>query len=266
MQRQVPLLLIILAFHTSTGLRCINNCEQNFNISQPFNGFDNRCGRPVEDAYQCYVKMQFFFHLDEVTMHFITGLSTNQDFIRIEPNRTQHFSYQIEYACDNFDDCARTFAEKKMIQMKEKAYNISSIFNDFDVLLSRTDTSKELTCYDGNWATNLCSTPDKLCYLEHHQISDTTDASSCPQEFNNPTVNVIVNDQGYGAGLFVRCSRHLCNTAETVNTVKQILFKHQITDKNGRTRSWTTSEGKIAIGVFFHIVPALLLICIINFM
>ncbi len=253
-------------FHTSTGLRCINNCEQIFNISQPFNGFAYGCGRPVEDAYACYVKMQFFFHLDEVIFRFSTGSSNNQDFIRIEPNQTKHFSYQIEYGCANFDHCARVFAEKKMIEMKEKAFNVSDILNDFDTLLSRTDTNKELTCYDGNRTTDLCSSPDKLCYLEHYQISNKTNRLSCPQTFINPTVNVIVNDQGDSAGLYVRCSRHLCNTAEIVNEAKQILFKHQITDKNGRTRSWAANTGINPIGVFFNIVSALLLICMINFM
>ncbi len=103
----------------------------------------------------------------------------------------------------NLDDCARVFAEKKMIEMKEKAYNVSEILNDFDTLLSHTDTSKELTCYDGNRTTDLCSSPDKLCYLEHDQIGNKTNRLSCPQIVINPTVNVIVNDQGDSAGLYV---------------------------------------------------------------
>jgi tetrahydromethanopterin S-methyltransferase subunit F len=266
MEMQVPLLLIILVFHTSAGLRCIKNCKQIFNISQPFNDSSYRCGRPAENARLCYVKMEFFFHLDEVTMLFTIDPSINHDFIRIEPGRAKQFSYQIGYACTDFDDCARTFAEKKMIEMKEKPYNISSIHDDFDVLLGRSDTSKELICYDGNQTTNLCSAPDKLCYLEHHQITNVTDTSSCPKEYNYFTASVVVRDQGNGAALLVRCSRDLCNTAETVNAVKQVLFKHQITDKNGRTRSWTTNTGIISIGVLFNIVLALLLICMINFM
>ncbi|CAF1159088.1 unnamed protein product [Rotaria sp. Silwood1] len=264
MQTQVPPLLLILIFHTSASLICTHNCEQTFNISQPFNGFGHSCGRPVENAYRCYVKMQFFFHLNEVTTFLETDTSSDQDFIRIEPNRTKHFFYQIAHGCNHSDDCARIFAEKKMIEMKEKAYDVTYILNDFDSLLSRTDTNQELTCYDGNRTTDQCSTPDKLCFLEHNQISDETNALSCPQEYINPTVNIIVNDEGVGARLYVRCSRRLCNTAETVNEVKHILFKHKITDKNGRTRSWTTNIGITPIGVSFKIILALLFICIVN--
>jgi len=187
-----------------------------------------------------------------VTTVFNTTRLSDKDFINIALNTTQYFSYHIEHGCDNFDDCAGVFAEKKMIEMKEKTYNVSYILDDFDNLLSSTDTSKGFTFYDRNRITDNCSSPDKLCYLRHNQINDGTDAVGCPRGFGISPVNVAVHDQGYSVELSFHCSRRLCNTIETMNKVKNILFKYNITDKNGRTRSWPTNIGITSIGVSSH--------------
>ncbi len=81
-------------------------------------------GTDVDAQWKMHIgamwKWNIFFYLDKVTTVFNTTRLPDKDFINIAPNTTQYFSYHIEHGCDNFDDCAGVFAEKKMIKMNEK--------------------------------------------------------------------------------------------------------------------------------------------------
>lgn len=231
--------LLLSLLDLAGGLRCTDSCSVTYSMNEPLTVPSN-CSHIT--ATRCLVKLLFWY--DRGTYHVsFSGISfhdihidDNRHFVMIEAVGNRFFSYDIHYICKESDDCARTYAEEKIMQMTKHSYNIANIYSDLQELLyDKSSLSANLACFDNHDSIQQCAVPgvsgscqvvDDLTKFKFHR-------RLCLHS-NYPSASVNVFDSGSVAMMTVRCNRMLCNGPLTMGAVKRILYHHNITDLNGR--------------------------------
>jgi hypothetical protein len=208
-------------------------------MSQPF-VLPTNCKRI--SAHCCSVKLLFWYDRRNYTVTF-TGdsehdnyVTDNRYFIMIETANKNFFSYDIHHVCKESDDCARLFAEQKILQMIKRSYNISSIYSDLQRILNdKSALSKNLACFDMNDVVRQCTIPGMSgsCQIIDDLIKHKFYRRLCLQSAHQ-SASVNIYDSGSFAVMTVKCNRMLCNGPLTITAVKKILTYHNITDVHGR--------------------------------
>jgi hypothetical protein len=146
------------------------------------------------------------------------------------------FSYDINYVCKEKDDCARSFAEKKIMEMTQRVFNISNIYSDLQqILYQKAFLSEDLACFDTNEAIRQCAVSGMIssCQIVDDLVKNKLHRRSC-QRSTQESANVHVYDAGSFAMMTVKCNRMLCNGPLTIEAVKKVLNHYNITDIHGR--------------------------------
>jgi hypothetical protein len=193
-------------------------------------------------ANRCSVKLLFWYNNRNYSVIF-TGdplndnhVADNRHFIMIETANNKFFSYDIHHVCRETDDCARIFAEQKIIQMTKRSYNMSNIYSDLRrVLHQKAALSKDLACFDMNDAVRQCTIPgiSGSCQIIDDLIKHKFHRRLCLHSAQE-SASVNIYDSGSFAMMTVKCNRMLCNGPVTIATVRKILQYYNITDANGR--------------------------------
>jgi hypothetical protein len=234
------LLILLLSFvNLAYNLQCIHNCSMIYHMHQPFI-LPSNCNRI--SANRCLVKLVFWYGRSNYSVTF-TGESLhdshvgdNRHFIMIETATNKFFSYEIQHACKETDNCARIFAERKIIQMTKRSYNISGIYSDLRRLLHEDSTlSENLACFDMNEAVRQCTVPGTSgsCQIIDDLIKHKFHRRLCLQSAQE-SASVNIYDSGSFAMMTVKCNRMLCNGPLTIAAAKKILQRYNVTDANGR--------------------------------
>jgi hypothetical protein len=184
-------------------------------------------------AEKCDVilKFQFDNHHYAVTFEADNWDYTNEFIATVERSidKRTYFSYTIVYECNNQDDCARQFAQKKIIEMINHSFDIDDVTNDIMSLLPDTGTNTTVVCYDSEKNVDQCSnvTHRYLCQISD-VITSKKISQSCTYKQSSSVFSVNMQDLRYYAKFDFDCSRSLCNNVSMLQTVKQIMFKHNI--------------------------------------
>ncbi len=233
------LVLFVSIFNVGYSLQCINNCSMIYSINQPFI-------LPLNCNYissnRCSVKLIFWYERRSYVVTFPGDLlndpniGDNRHFIMIETAMNRFFSYDINHVCKDENDCARLFAEKKIIEMTQKILNISNIYFDLQrILYQKSILSNDLVCFDSNETIRQCAISGIIgsCQIIDDLIKRKLYRRSCQRSIQE-SASVNIYDSGNFAMITVKCNRMLCNGPLTIEAVKKVLNHYNITDSNGR--------------------------------
>ena len=146
-----PVVLLSL-FNLVYTLQCTDNCSMIYSMSQSFI-LPANC--TYISSHRCSVKLIFWYDRENYNVTFTgdlladtNNIADSRDFIMIETGKNPFFSYDIFYECKETDDCARSFAEEKILQMTKRFYNISKIFADLRrVLYTKSALSQKFSLF-----------------------------------------------------------------------------------------------------------------------
>ncbi len=226
-------------FNVVYSLQCANNCSMIYSMNQSFI-LSLNC--TYISTNQCSVKLLFWYERETYVITFPGDLfndqiiGDNRHFMMIETSMKTFFSYEINHVCKDQDDCGRIFAEKKIIEMTRRFFNISNIYIDLKRILHRESTSSnDLACFDMNEAVRQCAVSGFIgsCQIIDDLIKHKFHRRSC-QRNTQESANVNIYDSGSFAMMTVKCNRMLCNGPLTTEAVKKVLKYYNITDMNGR--------------------------------
>ncbi|UJR36961.1 hypothetical protein I4U23_029669 [Adineta vaga] len=233
------LILVVSYFDLIYNLQCFDNCSMTYSMSQPFT-IPADC-RSIS-SNRCSVKILFWYDRQNYSVIFsgktipTNHLHHNRQVLMIETVKNSSFSYDIRHVCKKFDNCARHFAERKILEMMKRFYNISIMYSDLQLLLlDQSILSENLACFDMNDDIQQCTIPglSGSCQIINDLIKHKFYRPLC---LYNSRVSASVNiyDSKNFAMLTVKCNRMFCNGPVMVAAVKQVLQRHQIIDVNGR--------------------------------
>ncbi|CAF1628152.1 unnamed protein product [Adineta ricciae] len=199
--------------------RCLTNCTITGLIGEPFN-ISDRCDQYTK-ANDCKVEVEFNYYDQRYTVIFSTAF-VDYNYRSLYITITGFLLYRATFACGNSDNCATDFARKKVVDLSNRMINTGSVIKQLRPLLSEQRQSP-LQCYDNEECTGICKIRIKT---DKNQL----DQRKC-DEMSEPRVRVL---DGSVPILDIECNRTKCNSFETVDQVKQILYQHNLTDINGR--------------------------------
>ncbi|CAF3384925.1 unnamed protein product [Rotaria socialis] len=231
--------LLLSSFNLAYSLHCTDNCSMIYPMNELFIMPPN-CS--YVSANHCSVKLIFWYDRGNYNVTFIAESSydnhidDNKHFVMIEVTGNKFFSYDIHHICKETDDCARSFAEEKIIQMTKRSYNVTNIYSDLRRLIHQKSTlSSDLACFDINDGVRQCTVPGTSgsCQIVDDLIKHKFHKRLCLHSTQQST-SLNIFDTGSVAMMTVRCNRMLCNGPLTIAAVKKILQHHNITDINDR--------------------------------
>lgn len=233
------LFLPIAIFNFVSTLQCTDNCSMSYTLDQAFT-LPTNC--TTSSSWRCTAKVTFWFNRNNYTVTFPGAINNDQtigdsrQFIMIEAATTKFFSYDIDHTCSDADDCARQFVEMKVLEMKRRSYNLSSIYSALErILYQKPHGSHDLACFDTNDAVRQCAVSGMIgaCQIIDDLIKYKLHRRSC-QRSHHESASVNIYDSGSFAMMTVKCNRMLCNGPLTVEAVKKVLRRHNITTVSGR--------------------------------
>lgn len=236
----LPLLLLFgSCFERAYNLRCAHNCSILGTIKQPF-ALPAECTSVVSS--RCSVKLVFWYDPSRYVVTFPGDLpddasaGDDRHFVMIETAAPSFFSYEINHACKDGDECARRFVERRIAQMQQPTFNISDVYADLrSILHRRSKSTPDLACFDTNDVVRQCAVSGTMgsCQIVDDLVKYRLHRRSC-QRSRQASASVNIYDSESFAVMTVKCNRMLCNGPLTVEAVKQVLFRHNITDADGR--------------------------------
>lgn len=240
--------IILLSFFlvSSNALWCTTNCTYRFDLSTPFY-IPNSCTQTTS-AGHCEVDIIINYETKQVTVSFISDRSkyimNDRSFLFIQFDYVS-VSLSNDHKCKNKDDCARAFAMNNAQNILDRlTIDTGSIVSELKpILLSNppsSTTNTELICYVSNENTGQCSTGNALgeCKVIDDLIETKKTSRTCDQDKDSVKKYISIYDSGSFARLTMHGNRSLCNSPKSVEAVKDILFKYNVTiSQTGRLRN-----------------------------
>ncbi|CAF1290300.1 unnamed protein product [Adineta steineri] len=177
-------------------------------------------------ADSCRVAVKFYYHDRRYDVEFDTSFG-NQYYRYFYILPTNYLSYTAMYACIDNDNCAIDFASKKVLDLSSRTFNVSSQLSSF-LLEDRQPFNSTLRCYDNEECVS------GVCQIKYNTDNNKMDKRGCATD---GIARVFVSDGSSLPSFDIECNRTKCNSPETYNEVKEILFRHNLTDINGRINS-----------------------------
>jgi len=144
-----------------------------------------------------------------------------------------YLSYSSHHECKIKDDCAREFAKSSESEIFSRPrLDYRSIGNEVKpLLLARLSTDNtDLVCFNSEENVRQCSiaTIQGICEVSDY-ITRGKIIRSCNNE-NYITQNYVsMYDSGRFATFDFKCNRSLCNGRMTMEAVKKIMYKYNVT-------------------------------------
>ncbi|UJR09214.1 hypothetical protein I4U23_013462 [Adineta vaga] len=206
---------------------------------------------------RCSVNLIFWFDRGNYIVTFPDDLNNDQNlgdnrqFIMIEIAGKKFFSYDINHVCKDENDCDRHFVEMKILEMKQRLFDISNIYLELERILHyKSNLSQDLACFDTNDAVRQCALSGMIgsCQIIDDLVKYKLHRRSCQRSFH-ASASVNIYDSGSFAMMTVKCNRMLCNGPLTIEAVKKVLYRHNITTISGRLLG-KTSQMSLKIYLF----------------
>ena len=246
-------LVFFTYFYSCSALLCTTSCAFTYNLSTPFS-IPDRCNQLIS-AGKCLGDIIFWYDHGIYQVFLETDSSSsidpedNKRYVVLDVSRAAltGFSYLIDRACNNRDDCVRQLIGDVANEMLKKDYNYSGVLNELKPLITSPPSrslDSNLECYNSNGTVNTCGTsPLTSSCAIIDAISQKKLSMTCETDLyaGNPYV-AIYQSSADDASFDVHCNRSLCNTRSILDAVKELVFKYGITvTPDGRLVNESTS-------------------------
>ena len=255
------LVFFISLYSSISSLQCYHNCSLIYSMYETNLTSTTNCSLISMD--RCSVKLIFWYQRYEYIVtypgEFFNDpyVNDNRQFLMIETGLTnKFFSYDINFVCKDQDNCAHIYAQKRIIEMTQRTYNLSRIYNDLEKILQRYHhSSNDLACFDTNEAIRQCAISNLIgsCQIVDDLVKRKLHRRSC-QRSSHESASVNIYDSGSSALMTVKCNRMLCNGPLTIEAVKKVLKYYNLTDINGRLPGKSSSISSMSVLLFFAII------------
>jgi hypothetical protein len=253
---QTSIFFLVYFFLPCYTLRCTTNCSYTYNFTHPFD-IPDRCNQSVL-AGKCLASIGFSYDSQAYTVQFqadpsiyITSLDNiHRASMRLSSTSTVVFSYDVQYACKNTDDCARDLIRKTTVDTLQRQINTSALEKELIPLIVSpfpAPNNSTLNCYNSKANISHCNTSEErgLCIIAHFIETDSVLRTTvCGKWAQSPFVSMDQSD--ISARFDVNCNRSLCNDNSTLQTVKELMFKYKVTaTSDGRLvdKGFNTNDG-----------------------
>lgn len=236
------LVISVSVFYSSSALQCTTNCSFSANLKTPFR-IPKHCNQSIE-AKKCVASVIFRFNLEKYNVYLQADNSSasidpedNKRFVLLDyPSyMSSRFSYSIDRACNDQDDCARRLIIDTANEILDRNYNHTAIVAEIQPLISEPMINRydyELQCYNSNHNVQDCGTSLKKgsCLLIN-KISQMKISLQCDTNIFGGDVYVLIYDEIHHdyASIHIQCNSSLCNTRSTLHEVKDVLYRFQVT-------------------------------------
>ncbi|CAF1384689.1 unnamed protein product [Adineta ricciae] len=178
--------------------------------------------------------------------------------LRITGSNTIYLSYYVNIVCKDKDDCAKDLAIKISSELSQQQFNFSNILRELSPYLIAPSLSTQipqLNCYNSMGKEESCVKYPKnsSCSLEY-RIKTNKITQSCRIASYENQVSVTMYKDPDIENFDILCTRNLCNTKSTLNAVKSILHRYNIT---------LTTSNELSISLRFQISIFLMITTII---
>ncbi|CAF1398154.1 unnamed protein product [Adineta steineri] len=176
--------------------------------------------------------------------------------LQVMDSTTISFTHYVDIACKDKDDCAKDLAIKITNEILQRRVDFSKILNElapFMIGPPLTMQNRQLNCYNSKEKAEVCvEYPDQgSCALEN-TITKNKLTRSCQPSRHQPEISIRMYQDPSTATFDILCTRNLCNTQSTLNSIKDILFRYNVTQ---------TPDGRLT-GSRFQVSAFLILIMI----
>ncbi|CAF3704509.1 unnamed protein product [Rotaria sp. Silwood1] len=215
-------------------------------LTTPFS-IPSHCNQSVS-AGKCRASLAFTYGVADYTIKFEAASSNviadidnlRQASLILLSTDSLYFTYDIKYACNDKDDCARELAKNASIEMLQRQAESPTIREELTSFMKSpllTSNNSNISCYDSNENERQCGTLAQRgsCVISHNIFQDKIDRS-CDDKMLSSLVSVNIIQSPSSATFIVYCNQALCNTNSTLQKVKDIMFQYNVT---------ATSDGRL---------------------
>lgn len=247
------LLIFVTLFYSYSALVCTTNCSFLYNLSTPFSVPD-RCNQLIS-AGKCTGNIAFWYDHGFYQVFLRADPSSSIDpsendryvVLDLAVVSLSTFSYSIDRACTDRDDCARHLITDVANEMLKKNYDYLAALDDLKPLITAPSSifqDSNLQCYDSNETIRTCSTsPQTSSCVIIDKINEKKLSMTCETQLYAGNAYVSIYQSTIDDASFdVHCNRSLCNTRSTLDAVKDVVFKYGITvTPDGRLTNGSTA-------------------------
>jgi hypothetical protein len=229
---------LIYIISLSYALQCTTSCSFSSNLNATF-AIPESCDRITSEKF-CAFRMSLYQTNYYSSLSFKI-VSSNYSFSEYHYARAAlsdygsiDFSYSISHECKHTDDCALEFAKNKMPDiLRRLATNYEDIRNELLPLLSSGSSIEDtdLSCFDIKENVRQCAIAKKpsSCQATQQLMGTKKTNRSCSHDLYGSKKSVSISDFGQYASFEIKCNRSLCNGPMTLQAVKEVMFKYNIT-------------------------------------
>ena len=235
---EIILHCLIYSISLSNPLQCTTDCYFMLDFSSPFD-VPPYCNQTAS-AKQCKVDVSIsygynslFLSLSADTFDYSLG-DYQYVMAQVSADGLATISYSVTRYCKKRDDCARELARQSMLEIIQRPLiDPQSIGKELYPLLSSNSSNSnvDLLCFDQNENVRQCGIASQpgACEISHQLVGKKSIVRSCNNKLFTQSQSVIVMDSGKLARFSIDCNRSLCNGAVTLQAVKEIFFKYNLT-------------------------------------
>lgn len=220
------------------AIRCTTACSWSFNRTTSFSIPDG-CDKFVT-ANRCRVIASYSYDTDEYDIRFFSDPSTSNTVLenyheaKLTVSSMMYFKYTIHRECDDQNDCDRILAKSLAAEMQQQQqYSLNGIQNElqsFIVGRSSSTGNPNLNCYDSNQNIQICGTLNQSgsCVISD-DVLENKFIYVCGDKDVFSTPFVDIRQSQHGLTFDIQCTQMLCNNQTTLEQVKSIVYKYDIT-------------------------------------
>lgn len=220
------------------SIRCTTACSYTFNRTTSFSIPDD-CTQFVT-VNKCIIISSYSYDTDEFNIRFLgipsvsnTALENHHE-AKLTISSLMYFTYRIHRECNDHDDCDRILAKNVATEMQQQQqYNLSGIQNELHSYIvgsPLSTTNPNLTCYDSNQNIQSCGTLTQSgsCVIANYVLENNF-AYVCGDKdiYSTPFVDIYQSE--HYLAFSIQCNQTLCNNQTTLQQVKSIMYKYEIT-------------------------------------
>ena len=221
----VLILLLLQAIDIDAVLTCLTKCTIAGSKGQPLNISSGHCSED-HTADACLAVISFEYHLGRYRVMFSTSFVTHYARL-IHAIPSNYLMHITGYACSENEQCAFEFARRHVLDLSERAYNSSELSAELAPIIQEPTLGfATLTCLNNETCTG------GVCQIGYDTRLNIQTEGGCEKDYN--LAGVTVYDSSSNRSILVECDRTRCNSPGTLDKVKMILAKHNLTDSHGR--------------------------------
>ena len=230
------LLILLVAPDATQGLKCIFDCPlRDVPFGEDLRIRGRQCQQRIESD-SCKIEIVLDYHQQTYAVNFPLD-SDEVESIAITPPRRLDYEFDIE--CSANDDCILDDAHMRITELTRRPFNTQVVYEEIASIVTGATPEDRLQCFNTKDEIVTCASGYR-CEIQYDLKGQMVTQRDCGSPF---APSVLVYENPMFSSFDVVCSHSLCNTEETYQKIKSILYKNNMVDANGRINVTAAPDG-----------------------